>query len=384
MTGKGKFLTGLTLIVVCFVAFCGILVVECGLFDNSHTVGKSCILLQQTTVGNNPAAANAPAKERTQLKAADFTTFSADNAPAKTVILGASDPKTENADTGFKFQLELSSKGAAVRKATFGNGPDNRGEATGFDDRDYEDPQPLMILSPVQIPGGGEALSMANTSFVFVKRKLQLPLDRLHWKSYDVERDYDGSQTARFEAVIKDDSGEPVIRLTKAYKVAVGSYLLDCRLTMENLSSSELNVRFNLAGPIGLGREGVRGDMRKAVGGFRDLQGQVTSVRLDAKRLSKAKGLDDRRLTKAGANFLWAAATNKYFAALLVPVPDEGKNFCDWVADKTGRFYNPDGYPDSGDETIGVDLKIASVNLAAVGRANSEKTSGGNTIRSVT
>jgi len=349
----------LALIVVGFCFFCGILVFECGLFDSSHTVGKSCILLQQTTVDERAAAATASAEERAQLKVADFTSFGADSAAARSVTLGSIDPRS-----GFKFQLELSSKGAAVSKATFSE----------FDDRDYKDPQPLVILSAVRRADGSEILAMANADFVFVQHGLKLALDRLHWKSYGVEKDYDGSQTARFEAVIKDAAGEPVVKLSKTYKVAVDSYLLDCSLTVENLSGTEQKVRFGLAGPLGLGREGVRGDMRKAVGGFRDSQGQVTSVRLDVRKLGKARGLDNRRLTKPGTNFLWAAAVNKYFAAILVPVPAEGKNFCDWVTEKTGRFYNPDGYPDTGDETVGVDLKIASSKLPAVGQADSIKT----------
>jgi len=349
----------LTLVVVGFCFFCGILVFECGLFDSSYTVGKSCILLQQTTVDEKPAAANASAEERAQLKVADFINFGADNAAARSVTLGSIDPRS-----GFKFQLELSSKGAAIKKATFSE----------FDDRDYKDPQPLVILSAVRRADGSEILAMANADFVFVQHGLKLALDRLHWKSYGVEKDYDGSQAARFEAVIKDATGEPVVKLSKTYKAAVDSHLLDCSLTVENLSGTEQKVRFDLAGPLGLGREGVRGDMRKAVGGFRDSQGQVTSVRLDVRKLSKAKSLDNRRLTKPGTNFLWAAAVNKYFAAILVPVPAEGKNFCDWVTEKTGRFYNPDGYPDTGDETVGVDLRIASSKLAAVGQADSIKT----------
>ena len=349
----------LALIVVGFCFFCGILVFECGLFDSSYTVGKSCILLQQTTVDEKPAAANASAGERAQLKVADFINFGADNAAARSVTLGSIDPRS-----GFKFQLELSSKGAAIKKATFSE----------FDDRDPKEPQPLVILSAVRRADGSEILGMANADFVFVQQGLKLALDRLHWKSYGVEKDYDGSQAARFEAVIKDAAGEPVVKLTKTYKVAVDSYLLDCSLTVENLSGTEQKVRFGLAGPLGLGREGVRGDMRKAVGGFRNSQGQVTSVMLDVRKLSKAKSLDNRRLTKPGTNFLWAAAVNKYFAAILVPVPAEGKNFCDWVTEKTGWFYNPDGYPDTGDETVGVDLKIASSKLAAVGQADSIKT----------
>jgi len=351
----------LALILIGFCVFCGWLVVESGLFEGCRAAEKlRCILLQKTTADSTTGAAEAPAEEGAYSEAADFTAFRADNAPAGSVTLGSIDPRS-----GFKFELELSSKGAAISKATFSE----------FDDRDYKNPQPLVILSPVHRADGTEILSMANGDFVFVQQKLQLPLDKLHWKSYGVQRGYDGSQTARFEAVIKDKAGRAVLKLNKSYKVPVGSYHLDFDLTVENLSAAEQKIRFNLAGPVGLGREGVRADMRKVVGGFRDLQqGRVSSVRLDAKKLRKATSLADRRLVKPGAGFLWAAATNKYFAAILVPGPEKGKDFCDWVAEKTGRFYNPDGYPDTGDETVGVDLKIASSRLAAAGQAGNAKT----------
>jgi len=339
--------------------------------------GQACILLQQTTVEEKPETANERGLKNERLEAAEAITFGVDNAPPKSVMLGAADPKTENADTGFKFQLELSSKGAAIRKATFSNGPDSQGQATGFDDCDYKNPQPLIMISPVRLSRDNEILSMANKEFVFVEQQLQLPLDKLDWESFEAETADDSSQTARFEAIIKDvGTGEPVVKLIKTYKVIPGSYLLDCEITVENFCSIEQEVRFNLAGPGGLGREVSREDTRKVVAGFRDSQGQISSVRLDKKKLIDAKTIDDRRLTKAGVDFLWVAAVNKYFAAVLVPLPEEGKDYCDWVMDKTGRFYNPDddSKADSGDETIGLDLKIASSTLAAAGQANSSKT----------
>ena len=346
----------LALIVVCFVVFCGALVLESGLFeDGCGSASPPCILLQRTAVNDRDrAVVNSPAEKETQLRADAPAAFGVDNAPAGSVTLGSVDHRS-----GFKFQLRLSTKGAAIVKATFSE----------FDDRDYKDPQPLVILSPA-----GEVLSMANREFVFVQHRLQLPLNKLHWRSFGAEKDYDGSQSARFEAVIKDAAGQPVTKLIKTYKVLPDSYHLDCDLTVENLSAAEQKVRFNLAGPVGIGREAVRADMRKAVAGFRDLQGRVVSVRVDRKKLSRAKGSADRRLTKAGASLLWTAAVNKYFAAILVPVPDEGENFCGWVADKTGAFYDPDGLADSGDETIGVDLKIAANTLAPTGQAGSTKT----------
>ena len=302
------------------------------------------------------------------------------------VTLGSTDPKS-----GFEFQLELSTKGAAINKATF----------SGFNDRHYKNPQPLVILS-----GVGEVLSMANKEFVFVQQQRQLPLDRLHWKSSGLQVEADGSQTAGFEVFIKvKDTNEPVMKLIKAYKVAPGSYLLDCSLTIENLSADAQKVRFNMNGPIGLGREDVGYDMRKVVGGFITSEAEVVSSRksISATFFSKKAGLKKSSIeyqealrtgvnineakknieigrnlsgNRSSARFLWLATTNKYFAAILRPVPAEGQDFCDWIKSKTSWYYNPDGDSkgNTGDETIGAQFEIDSVTLAPTGQAGSAKT----------
>ena len=104
-----------------FVVFCGWLVIESGLFECSSQAGHSCILLQQVTADERAEAANAPVSKNEQLQAADSVSFGADNAPARIITLGSVDP-----ESGFKYLLELSSKGAAIRTATF----------SGFNDRD--------------------------------------------------------------------------------------------------------------------------------------------------------------------------------------------------------------------------------------------------------
>jgi len=384
----------LAMVVAVFVVYCGFLVVESGLFQTACPDAKPCILLQQTTVEQNSGETVQFAAESAPVKVTDPVGFTADNASLQSVTLGSIDP-----NSGFMFQLTLSSKGAAIDKATF----------SGFDNRDYKNRQPLAILSPV----AGTVLSMANKEFVFVQQQLQLPLDKLSWKTGDVEKAADGSQRVCFEAVIKDAAGKPAIILTKIYRVAVGSYLLDCSVTVENLTDTEQKVRFNLTGPLGIGKEDPRGDDRKIVGGFITSDGGVVSSRKDigTSFLSKKVGLKDAtdkylhaqskedreraeeflRITykQGGTNFLWAATANKYFAAILVPVPapaspdasrgggpDGGRDFCDWVKDKTGWYYNPDGdnRGDSGDETIGVNLEIAPTTLTPKGQADSAKT----------
>jgi len=346
----------LILIVAGFCLFCGWLVVQSGLFENSHQTGRSCILLQSVAANEQPQAQQqTPAPETATLEAAQAITFGADNAPARTLVLGSMDRKS-----GFKYRLELTSRGAAIQTATFSE----------HDDRDYKNPQPLVIVRPIPKRDGSEVLVMANTELIFAEQQLQLPLDRLEWKSSDVQTADANAQTARFEAVIKnEDTNEPVLKLTKTYKVSRDSYLLDCDITVENLTGAEQKVCFNLAGPGGLGTEAFGQDARKVIAAYKDSKGQIASRSLNIGKLMKAKNPDDRQLAVPGGKLLWVAAVNKYFAAILVPVPDEGKDYCDWVTDRAGRFYDPDGDPktDSGNETIGLDLKLATNTLAAGG-----------------
>jgi YidC/Oxa1 family membrane protein insertase len=347
----------LILVVAAFCLFCGVLVIESGVFNNPSVAGRGCILLQNVTANQQAETPNLPVSNDEQLKTAGSVTYGADNAPAETIALGSTDP-----NSSYKFQLQLSSKGAAIRKTTFSE----------YKDRNYKNPQPLVIISPVQELNGSEVMAMANTNFVFVEQGQQLPLNKLDWKSFDAETAADGSQTARFEAIIKrKETGQQVLKLTKTYKIMRDSYLIDCDITVENLENTEQKVRMNMHGPGGLDREAFRTDLRKIVAAFIDSKGQISTAKLDIKQLSRAENLSQRELTKPGGNFLWIAAVNKYFAAILVPTPQDDKDYCNWIAVKSGLFYNPYGdiAAEGSGETIGSDLQTTTVTLAAAGQA---------------
>ena len=354
-------------VVIGFVFLCGGLIVESGLFEGSQQVEPGCILLQNVAGDEEPKAENTPgpSPEAQQMQASETESFGADHAPARTITLGSVDPKS-----GYKFQLKLSSHGAAISKVTF---------ISKFDDRDPKDPQPLVFISPMPQNDGTEVLAMANTALFFVEQQVQLPLDKLHWKSFERETKEDGLQTVRFEATIKnEETNEPVLKLTKTYRIRRDSYLFDCDLTIENLTSTERKIRFNLTGPGGVGREGFRSDMRSVVAGFRDSNGHVVGVMHNMRNLTKAKSIEDKQLKKPGGKFLWAAAVNKYFAAIVVPIPEEDDDYCDWINTNsiTGQLYNPDGDANAktGDETVGVNLGVASTTLAASDQADHSKT----------
>lgn len=347
----------LLLVVISFVVLCGLLVVQSGLFSSVDNLDKSLILLQATDSNTAIATEQTPVVEKPQpqLAPAQFKTYNADDAEPKTVIIGAQDPETENPLTGYKLSLELSSEGAGIRKATFTNG-DNK----GFTNLDPDAPKPLQIISPVILRDGTEILSMANNKFIFVNDLLQVPLEKLQWKSLPVEETPEGGQKAVFEAVINEGSlKNEVIKITKSFQINPDSYDVKVNVNLENISSEQQKVRFNMTGPVGIEMEDTRQDMRKALACFKNAKGEFTSDRKEIKNLN-GQPKEKRRLMNDTDKFIWASITNKYFAAIMVPQPDPNKEYCDWIADKFGNYYDPDGIKGSGDETVGLDIEVAS------------------------
>ncbi len=352
-----------------FVVLCGLFVVQSGFFNSANNVDKSLILLQVTEDTNSPAIpAQMPAVEKPQpqLTAAQFKNYNADDAQPAAVIIGAQDPQTENPISGYKLSLELSSRGAGLEKAVFTNG-DNK----GFTNLDPDAPKPLQFISPVS--DGREILSMTNGKFVFVDDQLQLALDQLQWKSLPVEKTPQGGQKAVFEALITQGSPDSqVIKITKSFQINPDSYDVKVNVTVENLSAQQQKVRFNMTGPVGIEAEDHRQDMRKALACFKNSKGEFTTARKEIRGLN-GKPREERKLIHDADKFIWVSLTNKYFAAILVPQPDTDKEYCDWIADKLGNYYNPNGIKNDGDETLGIEIEIASNILEPVSLPGSTK-----------
>jgi YidC/Oxa1 family membrane protein insertase len=399
MKQNEKFLTGLAVFVAGFVLFCGVLVFRSGLFNprsllvqTSSGGPNNFILLSASGVSETneppadvrlrrinpspltpnplPAPASPPQlvaqataggggsvkdEEKREIDAVDSQNqYWAVGGDPEKIFIGAKDPNTEDPQIGFPLQLELDSAGASIRKATL-----SCGAGKGFNDRNPKGPKPLVLLSPVGTGEKNETLSMANQSLVLVEQNIQLALNTLSWKTLDRQKNDDGSQSVSFEAEINYAGLEPVLKIRKTYTIYPKNYYLDCYLTVENVSVKDQKISFNLAGPVGITREDKRSDDRKAIGGFVNAKGQITTAIKQIANLKKAatESAAGGRLSKDADNFLWAAIVNKYFAAILVPVADEGTQYCKWIKDKKGLYFDPDQTSDSGDETIGIDLK---------------------------
>jgi len=400
---KFKITTGI--ILTAFVFFCGVLVLDSGLFEacpersRGEGVGNQIkpvvLLASEATLeeGDLPGATGIEAGDTQSWglhTEGRFTSLQAVGGRPKTVTLGSVDPAS-----GFKFQVELSSKGAAVRTATLS---------------EYNDRHPgegrFVLLSPVSRRDGSETLSMANGDFVFADEGLKLRLDRLDWMCSEVMTE-DYSEIVSFEAVIRDAEGKDAVKLTKNYTVMRDSYHLECEMEVENLTGDELKMQFELQGPLGIKREGTRIDARKIVGGFAGADGRTSGMTKEIAtpftgKLRNRLGLRDatkeyeaaqmayrgaqtepqraqaqqRELTalqqlrirhdRSDVRFLWAATVNKYFTAILRPVPEAGNLAVDWVTDKVARYYDRDETK-QGDETVGFSYTIGGGRLEAGG-----------------
>ncbi len=413
----------ITSILAAYFLFCGYLVWDSGIFNNNSCSEDRCILLQ-ATAAKEPNKVNlvedkeAIAKEQPSLTTAAFVPV-ADKGEAGEYILGADDPNTEDPETGFKLQLKLSTKGAAIHTATFTDGNDN-----GFDDRDHNNPQPFKLLQPVSYSNGTEILSMSNREFVFVDQKMQIRLNNINWQCpKGVEAGEGGSEKVAFVAEIEDEVKDAsIIRITKTYSLSPKDYMAKCEMMVENVSATEQKVRFNMSGPVGTSREGIRTDMRKTVGAYLNNKNEFgiskkaisggkpcflgggISVKASIDNYNKAKSLkrkalesgDKLEIQKAnrefeiakqnlsigcnlskedkGSDVLWCAVTNKYFAAILVPFSEKGTS-SNWIRDSISHFYNPDGDEESksGDEAIGISIEIKPTTLGPKGLTGSIK-----------
>lgn len=355
--------------VIIFVILCGVLVAESGFFSHSSENVRYPILLQQTTEDVAPSTPNAPptqaglsaGSESTRPQAAESVSFTASSGEANNITVGST-----NEESGYKYEIEFTSRGAAIRRATF----------SGFNDnRSREKTEKLNIIMPETQSNGSEVFAMANREFMFPDYLIQLPLENLFWKSFEPETMPDGSTSVRFEAVINEkNTNQPVIKITKTYTIRKDTYLLDCDMTVENLSDSEKKVQFNLGGPSGLDREGFRSDLRAAIGGFSNTENQFDIEAANIRTLAKAN--NSKILEKAGYDLVWGAVVNKYFAAILVPLPSDNKTYCDWIQNVAGRLYKPAGDKkvDSNNETVGMNFTVLPYDLAAAGLDGSSKT----------
>lgn len=374
-----------------FLCWCGYLVFDSGIFSVSNAgnnTSNGLISLAAETENANQSGteetdtvekiAETLEKEVTSIQALDtggwnFTKLRAIQADTRTVSLGAVyDEVTKFDDPDkFKFRLELTSKGAAIKTATLSE----------FKNRSKENPGPLELLKPV-LTGDKNCLhSLTSGGFqVIGPQDSPLPLDKLDWETGPVRSEPDGGQSVTFSATLMDAEKKDAIRLTKKYTVIPGSYDLNCVVKIQNLTDQNIKTAQVLNGPVGIDREGFRGDMRSIITAWQTGAEKIESAKIDANKLKKAAENNDKSemalgLKSGKGSFLWAANTNKYFAAILRPEPTDQGLSPDYVNLGLGNYYDPDRLTDNteGDENISFTMTVSPAELTPAGTETAAK-----------
>jgi YidC/Oxa1 family membrane protein insertase len=259
--------------------------------------------------------------------------------PVKEVVLGSTDEKE-----GFKFQVKLTSLGAAVETIQltdyFATVSDKRRHDREEDHQAYlkavaDDPKLegfYTLVRPVSV-GDRKFYPLATRRITITdgKEQVQLDLSGSRWEVGEVlpEKNSEGkvqSQSVTFSAWI-DRNKEPFLLLKKTYTLKVDDYSIDVRMKAENLRKDS-KVEFSMMqySATGLSKEDLRGDNRTLVyGQYEDGKAKV--------EILAAKELEDMSLGLKGAKeygrsdsaepVMWIGHTNKFFAALTYIVPKE-------------------------------------------------------------
>jgi len=141
-----------------------------------------------------------------------------------------------------------------------------------------------------------------------------------------VQEKTDDKTMATFALTLTDAADQPVLRITRTWKVTPGRYDLNLAQQFENLTDQPLQVRLTQIGPVDLGQiGGYLGDHRKVVACYlQPLRSNVESKYLTTEdtRFLRSTILDQQSAaiwpapdTQSAQDLAWVAMTNRYFAA---------------------------------------------------------------------
>ena len=267
-------------------------------------------------------------------------------------ILGSLD-----ANSGYVFQIELTSRGAAVytvKLAKYYETVDDKrlaqddpaAYAKALRDRPDKYKGHYPVLNPVR-SGGREYLSFATQTLTIRdaagKELWWGDLSSLDWRldksqpttnpavaqklqfSYTLYRDVpkralkDPKKYARYA----------FLTIYKTYTVRKDDYTLGVEVSFKNHTKGPLTVAFDQSGPTGVPRENYRQDMRHAGYGCLNLEDNLAEIRLKPRgELAKWKpGAPERVGDSVGDNnqgpILWVGQTNQFFGSMMYLVPRE-------------------------------------------------------------
>jgi YidC/Oxa1 family membrane protein insertase len=368
-----------------FCLFCGWLIVDAVVHHPQQTkqlLGRVVTLAAELdeTEANTESPVETPTERIAEVITAApvvYPQLAATNTSEQIITLGALYDEIERSsdESKYKFQVELTSKGAAIQTLSLSE----------FKDRNTQDPAPLVLLSP--LGSNKNIYSLANAALKVAPAGAEafdsrsFPLNKLNWKLVET----DTSNGARFEAVltnadiVEDGLSPDVLKIVKTYRVQAGSYDLACDVAVENLSDQPIKVLLQMQGPGGMNREGVRQDARKIKAAYKSSETGIAVEALDVAAMKKKLQKNDMDAFEVkGKNaenaLLWSALTNKYFAAIVRPIKVETQSG-PWLKFSQAQYYSAPTQKDDDKDLQNGSFSMTSqpIMLAAAGQENAQQ-----------
>jgi len=248
------------------------------------------------------------------------------------VKLGSLDPRT-----GFLLQLEVLSDGGAVNTAKLAQffstvrdkqlwqkNPDKYQEISADQGDKYQGH--YSLLNPVGA-GNTRQLPLASGMLSLWLADRQDPvrwdLRNRPWTMGEIIADEQSQSVSLLWTLLSGD--QPVVRLTKTYRLVKGDYTVYVSLKLENLTDEPLKISLEQAGPAGVPREDPARDSRQlAYGRFvpSDQAVRVSRIGFDKADPSQPGG------TAIGSSantepVIWTGLINKFFGSMLYITPHQ-------------------------------------------------------------
>ncbi len=291
-----------------------------------------------TVVAAPTGITSAPASTEDQTKP-KRSIFSVENKPAQTVTLG--DDRENDQKSGFTNPYDMavvvSSRGAGIESVRL-----SRYRNHVAKDKKKPDHDPYDLLSPIEDPNSAEPLlSFVTERLLLVTDKQTVEMAGDHWQ---LNKHVDESgETAELQTVVKRGD-EPVLKLTRTYRLPKNSYHLDSNFSVENLTGEPQNIIVTQRGPIGVKNDDPQREFRRIVTAVIDENGRI----IDGEKamhsdVFKAEGATKELRPAEGQHPLWSALGSKYFVCIESPLPaaSSKKPYPEYWVKTLARAYDP-------------------------------------------
>ena len=237
-------------------------------------------------------------------------------APEADIILGNSNSQPE----GYKAQITINAASASIHQALLSEHKLKvTDEQTGY---------PLLASAPDHKNRQRSSLMLGQ--FTIGGRKETFDLAGPCWTKTAQSTDQNSS-TVSYTATIVDEKDRPILDVIKTFTYAPNDYQLAFDLKLDNRSGGPLEITsLEMFGPLGPIREDPRSDRRKAAAAYIDADGEIEIEDVMAQKVLPKR--QSAFLTRpSGGSFLWFSVSNKFFAAVLRPVPDDEAARIDYI-----------------------------------------------------